>query len=343
MIKHKTKFIDDVSKESLRRKTDSTGLTLPNQIDVDSVRSGTTLQHSLSETVPKPSTEENTLKMNPIFSAESLEGVDQYEGTASNIWHMYIGDHKARTNSYRQWICNILRTNKCERVLDAATGTGIDSEMLVEEGFRVTSVDNSENMLLKAKELRSKKKLDENFDRWSIYQANWLNLEEDLRKVGELDNSLFDAVILLGNSFSHLLSEDLQCKAIESFRKVLRPGGLLIIDHRNYDVAMNGDRVSQKSCFYNGSNIESVDTYMIAKNGKFIMVILDYFIKVAKTAKSSTETKNFKLFFYPISLAQMTTNLTECFKPSSLETFGDFQPISETKETPSYYCHVVRK
>jgi len=271
---------------------------------------------------------------------------------------MYIGDHKQRTNSYRDWLSNILRCHKCERVLDAATGTGVDSEMLVEEGFQVTSIDNSTKMLEKARELRAKRKHQPRFDSWRIYQANWLRLEQDLRAEGELDKGLFDAVILLGNSFSHLPNEQLQKDAIQSFHKVLRPGGLLVIDHRNYDAAMNGERVSQKSSYYNGNSIEQVDTYMISKNGKHTLVVLDYFINMAVTQnsekgklnekKGEKRTGNFKLYFYPIGLQQMKGILEENFKPTKAQVYGDFKLIdaeshADAEKKSSYFCHVVQK
>jgi len=284
--------------------------------------------------------------------------IDQYDGEASNIWHMYIGDHKQRTNSYRDWLSNILRSHKCERVLDAATGTGVDSEMLVEEGFQVTSIDNSTKMLEKARALRAKRKHQPRFDSWRTYQANWLRLEQDLRAEGELDKGLFDAVILLGNSFSHLPNEQLQKDAIQSFHKVLRPGGLLVIDHRNYDAAMNGERVSQKSSYYNGNSIEQVDTYMISKNGKHTLVVLDYFINMAVTQNGEKgklhekngekRTGNFKLYFYPIGLQQMKGILEENFKPTKSQVYGDFKLIdaeshADAEKKSSYFCHVVQK
>lgn len=283
--------------------------------------------------------------MNAIFNPESLLKVDQYEGTASDVWNAYIGDSKTRTDSYKQWLCSILRAHGCERVLDGAAGTGIDSEMLVEEGFEVISVDNSAEMLEKTQELKDKRKHEPRFDSWKIYQANWLCLQDDLTKVGELDKGLFDAVILLGNSFTHLPNEDgketLQKEAIASFNQVLKPGGILIIDHRNYDVAMNGDRVSTKSPYYNGSNIETVDTYMISKNGQYTLVVLDYFINTAKSEEYN-EIRNFKLYLYPIALKQMRRLLTENFKPSKLQTYGDFELYKEG-DKPSYFCHVAQK
>ena len=66
-------------------------------------------------------------------------------------------------------------------------------------------------------------------------EGNWLSLKEASIDV---PNGGFDAVICLGNSFAHLpdFHGDLrdQKLAITNFKDMLRPGGMLFIDHRNY-------------------------------------------------------------------------------------------------------------
>lgn len=69
-----------------------------------------------------------------------------------------------------------------------------------------------------------------------IQEANWLSLHDDVRGVLETDGH-FDAVMCLGNSFAHLMDnfgdQREQKHAITNFEKCLKPGGLLLIDHRN--------------------------------------------------------------------------------------------------------------
>ena len=76
----------------------------------------------------------------------------------------------------------------------------IDSIMLLEEGFRVTSVDASDKMLKYALKKRWDRRKEEAFDSWVIEEANWLTLTDDL----EFLKDGFDAVVCLGNSFAHL-------------------------------------------------------------------------------------------------------------------------------------------
>jgi glycine N-methyltransferase len=285
------------------------------------------------------------LSMSMLFDSETLSRIDQYDGEASAVWDLYIGDHKERTNSYKSWLCNLLHENGCHRILDAAAGTGPDSIMLVEQGFRVTSVDLSDQMLNKAREERWTRRAEPGFGEWEIVQANWLSLEDDLAK-HEPTTGLYDAVILLGNSFTHLPNEDqketLQKQAMANFNKVLRPGGLLILDHRNYDAAREGKRVPSKSHYYHSERIENIDTYMISKNGKFHMVVLDYFINAA-TEINAKDVRNFKLFLYPLALTQMKEVINDQFQPSQYDVYGDFEKITSSSEAPAYYCHVAKK
>lgn len=67
----------------------------------------------------------------------------------------------------------------------------------------------------------------------------------------------FDAVICLGNSFAHMLDgfgdQREQKLAIQNFERFVRPGGLLLIDHRNYDNIMDTGATPAKSIYYNVS------------------------------------------------------------------------------------------
>ena len=72
----------------------------------------------------------------------------------------------------------------------------------------------------------------------------------------------FDAVICLGNSFAHLLdsfSDQREHKqAISNFEKCLKPGGILLIDHRNYDNILETGSTPAKSIYYNVSTQKKI-------------------------------------------------------------------------------------
>lgn len=88
-----------------------------------------------------------------------------------------------------------------------------------------------------------------------IEEANWLTLYDDIEHfIGDG----FDAVICLGNSFAHMLDnfgdQREQKLAIKNFERCVRPGGLLIIDHRNYDSIMDTGSTPVKNIYYNVSH-----------------------------------------------------------------------------------------
>lgn len=88
-----------------------------------------------------------------------------------------------------------------------------------------------------------------------IEEANWETLHRDVNSF--LPDTSFDAVICLGNSFAHLLDEfedqRVQRRALENFAKCLKPGGLLFIDHRNYDAIIDSGATPGHSIYYNVS------------------------------------------------------------------------------------------
>ncbi len=65
----------------------------------------------------------------------------------------------------------------------------------------------------------------------------------------------FDAIICMGNSFAHLPDftgdQHDQRLAIANFHDLLKPGGILVIDHRNYDYILKHGHAPTKNIYYN--------------------------------------------------------------------------------------------
>ena len=120
-----------------------------------------------------------------------------------------------------------LKVTGAKRVLDAACGTGMHAIALAKLGFEVAGADLSEKMIEK-----------------SVTNAreDGVSISFKAAGFGELGvafgKNSFDALLCLGNSLPHILSsEDLQ-NALVDFAAVLKPGGLLIIQNRNFDAVM---------------------------------------------------------------------------------------------------------
>ena len=90
-----------------------------------------------------------------------------------------------------------------------------------------------------------------------IEEANWLSMKDDLTDMGIDFGKGYDAVICLGNSFAHLPDFNRDGKvhklALNNFESLVKPGGILMIDHRNYDAILKYGSAPSKNIYYNVS------------------------------------------------------------------------------------------
>ncbi|KAH6927036.1 hypothetical protein HPB50_025351 [Hyalomma asiaticum] len=285
-----------------------------------------------------------------VYQIRSLgvgsEGIpDQYaDGRAAKVWELYIGEREKRTEHYKEFLTNKLRDLGCHHILDVACGTGVDA---------------SDRMLKYALKIRWNRRKEKVFDDWVIEEANWLTLPDDLVKPA---SGGFDAVICLGNSFSHLPDSrdapgSTHRRAIANFREMLKPGGYLVIDHRNYDHILDHGTTPTHSIYYNSKHIKDIQTSILYVDRKPSMVILDYVMDVSslnskfdctdteyskKGRFSGEPINNFRLSYYPHRLSAFNELLEDVFgKEAQHEIYGDFKPLS-TDYTPAFYIHIIK-
>ena len=101
-------------------------------------------------------------------------------------------------------------------------------------------------------------------------------------------------------SLKYLFSRN-QKIAIKNFFDMLKPGGILIIDHRNYDYILTHGKSPNKNIYYN-SSIYKVVTKTIYEDGKAKQIILDY-------RKKGEEDGNFLLHVQPYLLEEFSSLL----------------------------------
>ncbi|XP_008557367.1 glycine N-methyltransferase-like [Microplitis demolitor] len=273
------------------------------------------------------------------------EGVrDEYaDGIAADVWDTIVGDKKQRTQVYKDFLMGLLREKGCKRILDVACGTGIDSAMLIEEGFQVVSVDASDKMLKYALKDRWDRRKEPGFDDWVIEEANWLTLTKD---IGHLIGNGFDAVICLGNSFSHILDtygdQREQKQVLKNFKMCIKPGGFLLIDHRNYDAILDGGIAPTKCIYFNSPHMKDIKTSVYSVSGVPQMVIQDYFVSLDENGEDPENRNHFRLSCYPHRLNAFKDMLREIFSQKTHKIFGDFKPLNEVKD-PVFFIHYIEK
>jgi glycine/sarcosine N-methyltransferase len=114
------------------------------------------------------------------------------------------------------------------RILDAACGSGQHAIALAQRGYRVVGADLSAAMISRARENAAAAGVDVDFAVAGLGELAFL-----ARRAGSEEP--FDALLCLGNSLPHLLSAEAVGAALADFAAVLRPGGMVIIQNRNFD------------------------------------------------------------------------------------------------------------
>jgi len=116
---------------------------------------------------------------------------------------------------------------KVTRILDAACGTGMHAVALAQHGFQVSGSDLSAGMIEKAR-LNAQ-------EAGVTIRLETAGFKEISKTFGM---SAFDSVLCLGNSLPHLLTPEDRVSALQDFANSLSPGGLLILQNRNFDAVM---------------------------------------------------------------------------------------------------------
>ena len=135
-------------------------------------------------------------------------------------------DWPARLAAELPFIEEQLRGGNARRVLDAACGTGMHAIALARLGYDVTGVDLSAGMIAQARDNASAAEVDAQFQRAGFGQ------------LAAMVGAGYDAVLCLGNSLPHVLAPNDQAAALADFAACLQPGGLLLIQNRNFDAVM---------------------------------------------------------------------------------------------------------
>jgi glycine/sarcosine/dimethylglycine N-methyltransferase len=224
-------------------------------------------------------------------------------------------DWTARAESEGQFFVDILRAHGKESVVDVATGTGFHSVRLTEAGFDVISVDGSAAMLAKAFENGQKRGL--------ILKT----VQTDWRELNRAIHGKYDAIICLGNSFTHLHDEQDRRKALAEFYAALRHDGILILDQRNYDEMLDHGFTSKHKYYYCGDQVTAEPEYIDAGLARFKYTFPDGC--------------EYTLNMFPLRNNYVRRLLCEAgFE--HVRTYGDFQE-SYQEIAPDFFIHVAEK
>jgi len=224
-------------------------------------------------------------------------------------------DWERRADSEGRFFIDILKARDCHSVLDVATGTGFHSVRMLQAGFDVTSADGSAEMLSKA--------FDNARDRNLVLQttvADWRWLNKDIR-------GKYDAVVCLGNSFTHLHDENDRRRALAEFYAALKHDGILILDQRNYDGMLDGGFSSKHKYYYCGDRVSAEPEHVDDSLARF--------------KYSFPDGSTYHLNMFPLRKAY-TRKLMSEVGFQRIKTYGDFQETEDVSD-PDFYVHVAEK
>jgi len=238
----------------------------------------------------------------------------EYAKSFVEKWDELI-DWDARRESEGEFFIETLREHGVKKVLDVATGTGFHSVQLLRAGFQVTSVDGSPVMLAKAFENAR----EQGYIMRTIH-ADWRWLNQDV-------HDLYDAVICLGNSFTHLHEERDRRKSLAEYYATLRHDGILVLDQRNYDSLLDKKVEPSHKYYYCGEDV-TVEPEHIDDS-------------LARFRYSFSDGDVYHLNMYPLRKAY-TQRLMKEVGFQRVSTFGDFQETYRDRE-PDFFVHVAEK
>jgi glycine/sarcosine/dimethylglycine N-methyltransferase len=251
----------------------------------------------------------------PLEVRETDHYVAEYVTSFVEKWDELI-DWKRRYQSEGSFFIDQLKARGVKKVLDVATGTGFHSVRLIEEGFETVSADGSPEMLAKA----FANGLEYGGHILRVVHADWRWLNRDVH--GE-----YDAIVCLGNSFTHLFSERDRRKALAEFYAMLKHDGVLIIDQRNYDAILDEGFSSKHTYYYAGDNVSAEPEHIDAGLARFRYTFPDGSV--------------YHLNMYPLRKEYVRRLLREVgFQ--RVETYGDFQETYRDNE-PDFFIHIAEK
>lgn len=149
--------------------------------------------------------------------------MDWFEEWFNSPYYHQLYCHRSQEEA-TALIRNIVRQlaiNAGDRVLDAACGKGRHSRTLAELGMDVTGIDLSPNSICLARQFETE------------------NLHFDVADIRQVYRALyFDYVLNLFSSFGYFDEDAEDEKCIAAFAGNLKPGGTLLIDYINTELAV---------------------------------------------------------------------------------------------------------
>ncbi|ONH50240.1 glycine/sarcosine N-methyltransferase [Pseudomonas cedrina] len=223
----------------------------------------------------------------------------QYSKNFVERWDELI-DWEKRKAGEGGFFEKLLRKHGVRSVIDVSTGSGFHAVQLKKAGFDVVATDGSSTMLTKARANFRKAGLD-----IKSHYRDWQSL--DAQELGQ-----FDAVVCLGSSLCHVFEAHDRLNVLARFKALLKPGGLLVVDQRNFLAIRAGNFKASGHYYYCGTNA-SVSLGQVDE-------------QVCEFIYRFDNEEQYTLKVYPLLPGELATEMLACgFRAH--ESYGDFQSV----------------
>jgi SAM-dependent methyltransferase len=283
-------------------------------------------------------------KVNDLTAQETsiLFGKDLYEH-----WSQFVAcsDRMETEGKFLKSVLPPLVPNQSYRILDAAAGIGCESIFLEREGYDVTPNEIEPGLASIAKRLAR----EEGEDLSDMTAYDWRNMDLYYK------HPTFKVVLVLGNSICLLHNKADRLKSIRQFFNVLLPGGMLVIDERNFTYIV-GDasnilknpvtnfRYSGK-VVYCGASVHGVPT-KIGENVEFLYFETDNVQNLEEAKKKALDTLNMHPFVKSGQPdGELPNLLREAGFKKDIEIYSDKAPqyVKGYMEDADFFTYIARK
>lgn len=244
-------------------------------------------------------------------------------------------------------IAKLPHTKDDVRIFDAATGIAIETTELIKRKYFVAANEIETSLRISANRFATGRGVRIPAARFS--KTDWLHLRE------EHDPASYDLVLVLGNSLCHLEGVDQLKRAVAELARLLRPGGALVCDERNFDYILrnwekihadpwNAFRFNQrpvsKRVMYYGDSILGAPFERTDKNRivfKYAEVSRSESGKINPVPDGEVGT----LSMYPFKKGEMLSILRDATQLGDVDVYSDLNLKPEIDDSADFFTYVA--